>query len=203
MISVGIVGATGYTGFELMRLLSAHPRVDLAVATSSANKGRAVSALFPGLHAPAGLSFEPHDSPGLRACDLVFFATPNATAMYHAPGLLKAGCRIIRPFGRFQASGYCGLGEVVWRDACLPGPGQTGRVRLAGTQSGADQGGRLDRQSGVLSDRHAAGPVARVKTGSDQSPRYYCRCEIRRQRGRQKGRACHPVCRGRRIISGL
>ena len=95
MISVGIVGATGYTGFELMRLLSAHPRVDLAVATSNANKGRAVSALFPGLRAPNGLSFEPHDSPGLRACDLVFFATPNATAMYHAPGLLKAGCRII------------------------------------------------------------------------------------------------------------
>ena len=95
MVAVGIVGATGYTGFELLRLLAAHPRADLAVATSNSHKGRAVSDVFPGRRAFPGQRFEPHDSPDLKACDLVFFATPNATAMRHAPGLLAAGCRVI------------------------------------------------------------------------------------------------------------
>lgn len=95
MVSVGIVGATGYTGFELMRLLAAHPEAELAVATSNSSKGRAVGDIFPGLRSFGGRRFEPHDSPRLKACDLVLFATPNATAMRYAPDLLESGCRVI------------------------------------------------------------------------------------------------------------
>lgn len=95
MISVGIVGATGYTGVELLRLLSVHEGVEVKVVTSHSKKGKAVSDVFPGLRSYVDLEFVKHDSEQLNSCDLVFFATPHATAMYHVPKLLEQGCKII------------------------------------------------------------------------------------------------------------
>jgi N-acetyl-gamma-glutamyl-phosphate reductase len=95
MIKVGIVGGTGYTGVELLRLLARHPEVELKVITSRSNAGTAVSDMFPNLRGSIDLSFsEPHiDS--YRQCDLVFFATPNAIAMHQIEELLQAGIRVI------------------------------------------------------------------------------------------------------------
>jgi N-acetyl-gamma-glutamyl-phosphate reductase len=95
MIRAGIVGATGYTGSELLRLLLAHPQVELQVVTSRAEAGRAVSDYFPALRGLCALEFAPADSAHLGECDLVFFATPNGTAMHEAPALLERGVRII------------------------------------------------------------------------------------------------------------
>ncbi|MBK1647270.1 N-acetyl-gamma-glutamyl-phosphate reductase [Rhabdochromatium marinum] len=95
MMRVGIVGATGYTGSELLRLLLRHPEAELAVVTSRAEAGRAVSDYFPALRGVCSLAFAPADSPLLSECDLVFFATPNGTAMKEAPALLAAGVRVI------------------------------------------------------------------------------------------------------------
>lgn len=95
MIRVGIIGATGYTGSELLRLLSRHPEAALLVVTSRAEAGRAVSDYFPALRGVCELRFEPADTPMLGECDLVFFATPNGTAMQEAPSLLEAGVRVI------------------------------------------------------------------------------------------------------------
>jgi N-acetyl-gamma-glutamyl-phosphate reductase len=95
MISVGIVGATGYTGVELLRLLSVHAGVEVKVATSNSEKGKAVIDVFPSLRSTVDLEFVAHDSDQLHSCDLVFFATPHATAMYHVPKLLEQGCKII------------------------------------------------------------------------------------------------------------
>lgn len=95
MIKVGIVGGTGYTGVELLRLLALHPKVDLRVITSRSDAGVPVSQMFPSLRGYVELAFTHPDQAQLSDCDLVFFATPNGIAMQEAPALLKAGVRMI------------------------------------------------------------------------------------------------------------
>jgi len=94
-IKTGIVGGTGYTGVELLRLLVGHPEVELAVITSRSESGRAVDSLFPNLRGSISLAFSEPDPGQLASCDLVFFATPNGTAMTMVPQLLDAGVRVI------------------------------------------------------------------------------------------------------------
>jgi len=95
MIKVGIVGGTGYTGVELLRLLAAHAQVEMAVITSRAEAGREVAELFPNLRGRVRLRFSEPDLAALSACDLVFFATPNGTAMEMVPALLESGVKVI------------------------------------------------------------------------------------------------------------
>lgn len=95
MIRVGIVGGTGYTGSELLRLLARHPRISLTAITSRSESGMAVADLFPHLRGRVDLSFTEPDAGRLAECDLVFFATPNGTAMKMVPELLARGTRII------------------------------------------------------------------------------------------------------------
>jgi len=95
MIKAGIVGGTGYTGVELLRLLVAHENVELAVVTSRAEAGQAVSALYPNLRGHVDINFSEPDITSLSKCDLVFFATPNGTAMKMVPALLDAGVKVI------------------------------------------------------------------------------------------------------------
>lgn len=95
MIKAGIVGGTGYTGVELLRLLARHPEVELAAITSRGEAGTAVADMFPSLRGAVGLKFsDPKDAP-LDLCDVVFFATPNGVAMQQAGDLLAAGARVI------------------------------------------------------------------------------------------------------------
>ena len=95
MIKVGIVGGTGYTGVELLRLLVAHPGAELALITSRAEAGRRVDDLFPNLRGHCDLVFTAPDNEELAACDVVFYATPHNVAMQSVPQLLEAGTRII------------------------------------------------------------------------------------------------------------
>lgn len=95
MIKVGIVGGTGYTGVELLRLLAQHPEVELAAITSRGEAGTAVADMFPSLRGRVDLNFsDPKDAP-LSRCDAVFFATPNGIAMQQSRELLDAGVRVI------------------------------------------------------------------------------------------------------------
>ncbi len=95
MIKVGIVGGTGYTGVELLRLLAQHPEVELAAITSRKESGMAVADMFPSLRGRVSLAFTtPEDAP-LASCDVVFFATPNGVAMKQARELLDAGVKVI------------------------------------------------------------------------------------------------------------
>src|SRR5262245_1574067 len=95
MIKAGIVGGTGYTGIELLRLLAQHPQVELRAITSRQEAGKPVSALFPSLRGRVDLAFSEPGRDALRGCDVVFFATPNLVAMNEAAALVSAGVRVI------------------------------------------------------------------------------------------------------------
>lgn len=95
MIKVGVVGGTGYTGVELLRLLSRHPEVSLEAITSRTEAGMPVAEMFPSLRGYVNLRFSTPDEARLDRCDLVFFATPNGVAMKEARRLLDAGVRLI------------------------------------------------------------------------------------------------------------
>jgi N-acetyl-gamma-glutamyl-phosphate reductase len=95
VIKVGIVGATGYTGVELLRFLALHPEVELRVVTSRAEAGQPVSAMYPNLRKYVDIKFTAPTVESLSACDVVFFATPNGTAMTMVPALLDAGVKVI------------------------------------------------------------------------------------------------------------
>lgn len=94
-IKVGIVGGTGYTGVELLRLLANHPKVALQCITSRSEAGLNVADMFPNLRGFVDLAFSEPTLAQLSACDLVFFATPNGVAMKMVPELLDAGVRVI------------------------------------------------------------------------------------------------------------
>ncbi len=94
-IKVGIVGGTGYTGVELLRLLSVHPNVALTTITSRGDAGLAVADMFPNLRGYVDLIFTDPAHSNLEECDVVFFATPNGIAMQQARQLLSKGVRVI------------------------------------------------------------------------------------------------------------
>ena len=95
MIKVGVVGATGYTGVELLRLLVDHPQVEIILVCSRSEAGRAVTDCFPSLRGCVDLKFSLPETEELKQCDLVFFATPSGVAMRQVPALLEAGCKVI------------------------------------------------------------------------------------------------------------
>ena len=94
-IKVGIIGGTGYTGVELLRLLAGHPAARLTAITSRGEAGTPVADLFPSLRGRIDLAYTTPDEAPLAECDLVFSATPNGVAMRHAPALLERGVKFI------------------------------------------------------------------------------------------------------------
>lgn len=95
MIKIGIVGGTGYTGVELLRILAQHPQARLVAITSRKEAGMPVAEMFPSLRSAVDLRFSDPKDAGLAACDLVFFATPNGIAMTQAQALLSGGVKVI------------------------------------------------------------------------------------------------------------
>jgi N-acetyl-gamma-glutamyl-phosphate reductase len=110
-IKVGVVGATGYTGVELIRLLTGHPAARLTAVTSREQAGRPVAGLFQNLRDHVGLNFSAPGDPSLAGCDIVFFATPNGAAMTMVPELLASGVRIIDLSADFRLKD-----PVTWRE---------------------------------------------------------------------------------------
>ncbi|WP_180191860.1 MULTISPECIES: N-acetyl-gamma-glutamyl-phosphate reductase [Acinetobacter] len=95
VISVGIVGGTGYTGVELLRLLLRHPNVKVNVLTSRTEAGRRVDDMFPSLRGHTDLCYSDLNIEDLKQCDVVFFATPHGVAMKHAADLVAANTKVI------------------------------------------------------------------------------------------------------------
>ncbi len=95
MIKIGIVGGTGYTGVELLRILAAHPQAELTAITSRKEDGMPVAEMFPSLRGYVSLAFSAPEKARLDQCDVVFFATPHGVAMAQARELLAAGVKVI------------------------------------------------------------------------------------------------------------
>ena len=95
MIKIGIVGGTGYTGVELLRLLAQHPHAEITVITSRRESGMPVSDMFPSLRGRVDLRFTDPANSALQTCDVVFFATPHGVAMEQARSLLASGVKVI------------------------------------------------------------------------------------------------------------
>jgi len=95
MVKVGVVGGTGYTGVELLRLLARHAGVQLTAITSRGDAGMRVADMFPSLRGWVDLTFVTPQEAQLDKCDVVFFATPNGIAMQQARALVDAGVRVI------------------------------------------------------------------------------------------------------------
>ncbi|QKI88474.1 N-acetyl-gamma-glutamyl-phosphate reductase [Thiomicrorhabdus xiamenensis] len=94
-VKVGIVGGTGYTGVELLRLLANHPQAEVSMITSRSEEGVAVADMYPNLRGIYDLQFTQPDSEKLKSCDIVFFATPHGVAMSMADDLTSAGVKVI------------------------------------------------------------------------------------------------------------
>ena len=94
-LKIGIVGGTGYTGVELLRLLAVHPHAELTAITSRGEAGLPVAEMFPSLRGYVDLVFSDPASANLSACDVVFFATPHGVAMSQAQTLLDANVKVI------------------------------------------------------------------------------------------------------------
>lgn len=110
MLAVGVVGGTGYTGVELLRLLVTHPQVDLKYVTSRSESGVKVADLFPNLRGFTDICFTEPAIETLAECDLVFFATPNGTAMKMVPELIENNVRVIDLAADFRLQD-----AVVWK----------------------------------------------------------------------------------------
>jgi len=95
MIKIGIVGGTGYTGVELLRILATHPEAQITAITSRKEAGMPVAEMYPSLRGRVDLAFTTPDEARLSACDVVFFATPHGVAMAQAPELLASGGKVI------------------------------------------------------------------------------------------------------------
>ncbi len=104
MIRAGIVGGTGYTGVELLRILANHPEAHIHTVTSRADAGKRVDEMYPNLRGFVNTVFDEPSVKSISACDVVFFATPNGTAMRMAEALLEQGVKIIDLAADFRLS---------------------------------------------------------------------------------------------------
>ena len=95
MIKAGIIGGTGYTGVELLRLLHNHPEVEVVAISSRSLNGKRVDAIFPSLVGQSDLEFSLPDSEALNECDVVFFATPHGVAMEGAGAFIEKGIKVV------------------------------------------------------------------------------------------------------------
>src|SRR5688572_27894898 len=95
ILKIGVVGGTGYSGVELLRLLARHPYSELKVITSRQEAGTPVATMFPSLRSHVNIDFSAPSDAALTQCDVVFFATPNGVAMQQARALFDAGVKII------------------------------------------------------------------------------------------------------------
>ena len=94
-VKVGIVGGSGYTGIELLRLLAQHPHAEIVTITGRKDAGTHVAKMFPSLRGRVDLVFEDPASAPLDQCDVVFFATPHGVAMSMAEELTSKGIKVI------------------------------------------------------------------------------------------------------------
>lgn len=105
MVRVGVIGATGYTGVELVRLLARHPQVKLTVLTAEKNVGQPIWRLFPSVLKETDLVCQPLEVESIsKLCDFVFLALPHKAAMQVVPAFLGKGIKVVDLSADFRIS---------------------------------------------------------------------------------------------------
>ena len=204
MVKIGIVGGTGYTGVELLRILASHPQADVRAITSRGEAGTRVVDMFPSLRGHYDeLAFTAPDATDLKACDVVFFATPHGVAMAQARELVDAGVKIIDLAADFRIRDVGDVREVVQDAARVPRPPRRGGLRPARVQSRGDPQGAHRRQSGLLPDRDAAGLPAAGRGGHRRHRAPDRRLQVGRLGRRPQGGDRPAARRGVRQFQGL
>ena len=94
-IKAGVIGAAGFAGAELVRLLLRHPGFELVAATSNELAGKPVSDVYPLFTGRTDLAFSRHDDPVLDQCEVVFLAVPHTAALNYAPGFMERGISVV------------------------------------------------------------------------------------------------------------
>jgi N-acetyl-gamma-glutamyl-phosphate reductase len=148
MIQVGIVGGTGYTGVELLRLLAQHPQVRIHAVTSRQDEGTPVAQMFPSLRGVVEIAFSTFEKAPLTECDVVFFATPHGVAMQQAPPLLEAGVKVIDLSADFRLRDlatwekWYGMPHTAptWAEQAVYGLAETHRLSIRTAQLVANPG---------------------------------------------------------------
>lgn len=165
MAQVGIVGGTGYTGVELLRLLARHPDVDIKVITSRGNAGSRVDEMFPSLRGRLDLAFSEPELETLAACDLVFFATPNGTAMQMVPALLEAGARVVDLGADFRLKDLATWSEWYGMEHACPAQVEEAVYGLPELHRDAIRGARLVANPGCYPTAVALGWLPLLERG--------------------------------------
>ena len=176
-IKVGIVGGTGYTGVELLRLLARHPSVELAVITSRSMAGTPVADLFPNLRGYVDIAFSEPDAATLKRCDAVFFATPNGTAMTMARELLDAGVKVVDLAADFRLKD-----PAVWKawygmDHACPELLEEAVYGLPEVNREAIQGARLIANPGCYPTAVQLGYLPLIENGLIETDRLVADCK--------------------------
>lgn len=148
MIKTGIVGGTGYTGVELLRILAVHPEVEVQCITSRSEAGMPVADMYPNLRGHFDLVFSEPDPDVLAKCDLVFFATPHGVAMHMVPELIQAGVRVVDLSADFRIkdlelwSQWYGMPHATpeWVEKAVYGLPEVVREEIRGAQLVANPG---------------------------------------------------------------
>ena len=204
MVKIGIVGGTGYTGVELLRILASHPDADVRAITSRGEAGTRVVDMFASLRGHYDrLSFTAPDATDLKSCDVVFFATPHGVAMAQARGLVDAGVKIIDLAADFRIRDVAVFEKWYKIAARVPGPARRGGVRTAGVPPRRDQEGAHRRQPRLLSDVDATGSRAAARGGRRRQRAPDRRLQVGRLGRRTQGRDRTAARGGVRQLQGV
>ena len=191
VIRVGVVGGTGYTGVELLRLLAQHPAVELSAITSRGDAGVPVADMFPSLRGRVGLRFVDPANALLDDCDLVFFATPNGIAMQQAASLLNKGVRLIDLAADFRIKDVAEWQHWYGMTHAAPALIAEAVYGLPERNRALIKSARLVANPGCYPTATQLGFLPLVEAGAGQHGSVDRRCKIRRVRSRtQSGRSC-------------
>ena len=190
---VAIVGASGYSGEELVRLLLNHPQVELAAVTSRQYAGQTLAQVFPKFagHSQARtLRFsEPNAELLAKQADVVFLALPHGVAAEYAVPLLNAGVVVIDLSADFRLKRRRRLQGVLRARPSRAGFAGEGGLWPAGNPSRGDQKINARGGPGLLPDEHSAAVDSVAESRAGQIDRHHRRFVERRQRGGPQGRA--------------
>ena len=94
-IKVGIVGAAGFAGVDLVRLILSHPKFSLECISSDSLAGKNLSAIYPAFHGASDIQFQNHDIENFRDCEVVFLAVPHGASLAITPEFIDAGISVV------------------------------------------------------------------------------------------------------------